>query len=140
MAEFKNDQYGMGFDVVGSDFGGVSNPLLKRSWLHFVSECNLLMKNINESASGHGFWDTHNISEKLCLIHSEISEALEASRKDINAPDHHIPEFTNFTVELADTVIRALDLAYEYNLPIAEAIVAKHEYNKTRPHRHGKKF
>lgn len=129
-----------GFDTVASGFGGVSDPLLKRNWLHFANEWSLLAKNVNEVANVNGFWEVDNTSEKLALIHSEISEALEASRKDINAPDHHIPGYSNFAVELADAVIRIMDLATQRGIPLGQVIAAKHEYNKTRPYKHGKKF
>lgn len=83
-------------------------------------------------------FDAMAIAEKLCLMHSEISEALEAVRKDITAPDHHVPEFTNFEIELADLEIRRADLLRYLRKRNGEAILAKHAYNQSRPYKHGK--
>lgn len=80
-----------------------------------------------------------NTGEMLALIHSEISEALEAVRKG-NPPDDKIPQFSGLEAELADTVIRIMDLGAAQDLRIAEAIVAKMNYNRTRKRKHGKEF
>jgi NTP pyrophosphatase (non-canonical NTP hydrolase) len=75
---------------------------------------------------------------KLALIMSELGEALEGVRKN-NPPDSHIPEFTAEETELADAVIRIMNLANDDGCRLAEAIVAKQDYNKARPFRHGGK-
>src|SRR4051812_10114634 len=71
-----------------------------------------------------GWWpkdkQTRNVPEALCLIHSEISEALEGHRKD--KMDEHLPHHKSLTVELADAVIRITDLAGGLNLPLGEAL------------------
>lgn len=69
---------------------------------------------------------------KLMLIVSELGELLEGVRKTPGAADNHIPEFTNEEAELADVVIRAMNYATDRNLRLAEAIVAKNEFNRTR--------
>lgn len=80
-----------------------------------------------------------NKGEKIALMHSENSEALEGIRKP--GPDKHCPQFSNEVIELADDIIRKMDYAEYYGLPLAEAIIAKAEFNKTRAHKHGgKKF
>lgn len=86
-----------------------------------------------------GFWESDNIGEKLALVHSEISEALEGIRHG-NPPDDKIPEFTSAEAELADAVIRIMDICTHYNWSLEAAIKAKHQYNLTRPFKHGKKF
>ena len=71
-----------------------------------------------------------NVGEALCLIHSEVSEAMEAHRKDLQ--DDKLPHHRGITVELADAVIRIFDLAGGLNLPLGSAIMEKLEYNFNR--------
>jgi NTP pyrophosphatase (non-canonical NTP hydrolase) len=68
---------------------------------------------------------------KLMLSVGELSETLEAVRKNIG-PDKHIPEFTAEEAEVADCVIRLMNYATDRKLRLADAIVAKNEYNRTR--------
>jgi NTP pyrophosphatase (non-canonical NTP hydrolase) len=70
------------------------------------------------------------IAEKIALNHSELSEALEGVRK--NKADEHLPEFKSIEVELADALIRLLDLAGALDLRLGEATVAKLRYNAGR--------
>ena len=69
-------------------------------------------------------------SNKLCLIHSEVSECLEGDRK--NLMDDKLPHRKMAEVELADVVIRAFDLAGGYDFDLAGAIVEKLVYNQSR--------
>lgn len=71
-----------------------------------------------------------NVAEMLCLIHSEISEALEGHRK--NLMDDKLPNRTMLEVELADTVIRIFDMAGGLNLDVGGALIEKLKYNATR--------
>jgi len=71
-----------------------------------------------------------NIPEMLCLIHSEISEALEGYRKDL--VDTHLPSYANVDVELADAVIRILDLCGYLGIDIGQVISDKFDYNQER--------
>ena len=93
----------------------------------------------------HGFWnDEPNHSgvvwklSRIALMHSELSEAVEGIRKDLM--DDHLPERKMYVAELADTVIRILDFAGAYDLPLADVILEKMTYNATRPHMHGDKL
>lgn len=71
-----------------------------------------------------------NVAEKLCLIHSEISEAMEGYRKRAN--DDKLPHRSMFEVELADAMIRIFDLAGAMKLDLAGALVEKMAYNAQR--------
>jgi len=84
--------------------------------------------------------DSINIPEKLALIHAEVSEALECYRDDQMetwSTASEKPE--GFPIEIADIVIRVLDLCGALGIDIQGAVDQKHAYNATRPHRHGNK-
>lgn len=72
----------------------------------------------------------NNVPEKLMLIVSELGEAMEAHRK--NLQDEHLPEFLGIEVELADAMIRIGDLAGAKGYRVAEALAAKMAYNAQR--------
>ena len=71
------------------------------------------------------------VAEKLCLIHSEISEGMEGHRK--GKMDDHLPQRPMLEVELADAVIRIADLAGALGLDLGGAIAEKLAYNSQRP-------
>lgn len=69
-------------------------------------------------------------AQKLALIHSEVSEALEGLRKGLM--DDKLPHRKMVEVELADTVIRVFDLCGYLNLDLSGAVAEKLEYNSKR--------
>lgn len=96
---------------------------------------------IYAAMQANGFWnhDQDNFGQKTALVHSEVSEMLEANRKSVEADDK-IPEFTGEEAEAADVIIRLLDMAGRYNWRLGEAITAKLLYNLSRPYKHGKGY
>lgn len=99
---------------------------------------NQLAKEINEVNRNNGWnvlepsqWsDAYKIPAILALIHSEVSEALEAFR---------IGDRENFEEELADVIIRVLDCAGGLDLDMEAAVASKIEKNRSRGYRHGGK-
>lgn len=71
-----------------------------------------------------------NIPEMLCLVHSEISEAMEGHRK--NLMDDKLPHRKMLEVELADAIIRIFDMCGGLGLDIEGAINEKMEFNAKR--------
>jgi len=87
--------------------------------------------------------------ERTCNnMHDEVSELHEAWRngklhefcdKEQKMRDEGIEPLTCLEEELADIVIRALDSAAFLGVDIGSAVKRKHQFNGTRPHRHGGK-
>ena len=131
---------------------------------------NTLIKLAHEKAKNGGWWDAErNVPELLMLIVSELSEGLEALRKDYHADksvvadlyndlvvNSHDEEFilsesdwkasfeksvkNSFEDELADVAIRLFDLCGGLNVDLEKHIDLKMKYNSMRGYKHGKKF
>jgi len=118
-----------------------------------------ISKRINDNAHVKGFWDNGiDIPEKLMLIVSELSEAMEADRINKFMPHYSKisaingwtgdDDFTEsfkkyakdtFEDELADAAIRIFDLAFQMGFDLSAHIEAKTRFNEMRPHMHGGK-
>lgn len=127
-----------------------------------------LMKEIHQNNIQKGFYDNEkNIGEMICLIHSEVTEVLEADRErnytnleedwhikgmaDKNFGRTYFDDFyfknefeknvkNTFEDELADILIRVFDLAEYKGIDIENHILAKVRYNKMRPYKHDKAY
>lgn len=111
-------------------------------------------KRAHSLAREKGWWDGYEkredgtivmsidtILSKLALIHSEVSEALEDARVgDMTTAIGTSGKPVGFPTELADVVIRCFDLASALGFDLADEVAQKHEFNKTRPARHGGKL
>ena len=105
----------------------------------FRAAWNVIAKDVHDTAVSKGWWDKdRNDGEMLCLMHSEISEALEAIRKG-NPPDDKIPQHSGAAAELADVVIRIMDTCRSRGWDVAGALLDKIAFNKTRAYKHGGK-
>lgn len=103
----------------------------------FLESFDLAKQEVHRIACEKGWWETdRNDFELIALMHSELSEAVEALRHG-NPPDDKIPDFSGAEAELADCVIRIMDHCEKRGWRLGKAILAKMEFNANRPYRHG---
>ena len=109
--------------------------------LPFVEQWNRIAAAVQIISVSKGWWKgDRNNGELLMLMVSELAEALEGLRHG-NPTSEHIAQFSAVEEELADVVIRIMDVAVARGWKVADAIVAKIEFNRGREYMHGgKKF
>ena len=107
---------------------------------------NKLRDEIHETAKEKGWWDEgRSVGDMIALCHSELSEALEEYRskpllvRDIYYNEGKLDKPEGFPVELADTMIRILDIMGHFDIDVDKCMGIKMTYNKTRSYRHGGK-
>jgi NTP pyrophosphatase (non-canonical NTP hydrolase) len=105
--------------------------------VRFVDMFREVQRECHNTSMSKGWYDSpRSFGECVSLFHAELSEALEADRKN-KGESEKIPGFSCIEEEFADLFIRVMDTSEFMNLRLAEAILAKNEYNKGREHRHG---
>lgn len=113
---------------------------------YFNLDLNSLAAAIHDWARDKGFWDHERlgpgtinrvavnnpsiIPEKLMLVVTEIAEAMEGFR---DGDEENVKE------EIADSIIRLLDIAAYLDMDVRQEIAAKMVTNEGRPHMHGRK-
>lgn len=94
-----------------------------------------------ENSKAHGWNEAvDNPASALMMITREVSELAEEERDANSGESTKIPGFSKKEEEAADIAIRLLSYCGARNMRLGAAICAKHEFNKTRPYRHGNKL
>lgn len=109
-----------------------------------MTDLHKLQQEAYEIATEKGWWEEPRTTlELMALMHSEISEAVEAWRDPVRGD---LPVYFDasgkpegWLIELADCVIRIMDLCGHEAVSLESAIEMKLDYNRSRPYRHGGK-
>ena len=147
MNKGNQDLYEICVDLVGGNLDTEEEMSFEEACKVYPKAWRAMAKENRRRMQEKGFWGEpdsegdypeRNKGEMIALMHSELSECLEALRLG-NKPDDKIPEFSGESAELADVQIRMLD--YDGgDVNVGEAVVAKMKMNKGRKKKHGKAF
>lgn len=115
-------------------------PIGKQMQQSFLEAFCAVQRLASKTAHEKGWWDKGcDDRAQLLLMHAELSEAAESMR--LGEPnDDHLPTMKSLEVELADVIIRIMTYADKRQLRVAEAVLAKVEFNMGRPRMHGNKL
>lgn len=128
----------------------------------FLDAMEKLCKRCYEAMKAKGFWDgdNDNVPTKIALMHSELSEMLEAYRRGNLITDKRetvvidgkevlrplsiidrggVGPMGSLEEEAADLLLRLFDFCGRYGIDLGRVTLAKMHYNESRPHKHGGK-
>lgn len=149
-----------------AQFNDIESRLSEAVDGQFVQAIEMMQRRCYSNSHAKGFWPAahtpgaeggRNDGEAVALLHSEVTELveplisalrlnaalsdlLEAVRSGSKVPSKKIEGFTLVEEEAADVLIRLLEWTHGRGLRLAEAALAKHQYNLARPHKHGREF
>ncbi len=111
---------------------GIIRGILRKDKDEFVRQWAILEQRTREAGDRMGYKKSVEDGTYIALIHSEVTEALEALRMKPERKSKKIPEFSEVEEEFADIVIRVADRAETKGYRVGEAIMAKWNHNMNR--------
>lgn len=124
--------------------------VVKMAMAQVENECKLYVTRVNKA---NGWFDeSRSFGDEVALLHSEVSEMLEAYRAwglqdatisfengTAELPDTSPVKPEGVGSEVADVFIRLMDFCYRHNIDLTMEFYRKMAYNETRGYKHGNK-